>query len=98
MRKQDDFRPNVWHSLEVRITPSAVGLAPAAEVVRIDAHVQHARVHPHSAVHHKVHHHAPHEVHHVTHQGGVSHGGGSYGGGSYGGGSYGGGSYGGGSY
>jgi uncharacterized membrane protein YgcG len=98
MRKQYTFRPNGGDSLEVRITPTAVGVAPAAAIARIDAHVQHAKVHQHPQVHHKVHHHPQPKVHHVNHQGGGTSGGGSYGGGSYGGGSYGGGSYGGGYY
>jgi nicotinamidase-related amidase len=88
MRKQHIFRPNGWDGLEVRITPSAVGLAPAAESVRIDAHVRRARAHPHPVAHHKVHHPAPPPVHHVTHQGGGTTGGGTTGGGSYGGGYY----------
>ena len=83
MRKQYVFRPDGWNSLEVRVFPSAVVLAPAAEIVRIDAHVQQARVHPHHEVHQKVRHHAHQTVHHVTHLGGVTSGGGSYGGGSY---------------
>ncbi len=62
MRKHSIFCPNGWDRLEVRITPSAVGHVPA-EIVRIDAHVQHA----------KVRHHGPH----VNHQGGGSGGGGS---------------------
>jgi len=72
----------------VRIIPSAVGLAPTAEIVRIDAHVQHPKVHSHPAIHHKVHHRAPHTVHPVTHQGGGTSGGGYNGGGYYGGGYY----------
>jgi hypothetical protein len=59
MRKHHIFRPSGWNSLEVRITPSAVGPSPVAEMVRIDAHVRHV----------KVHHHAHHQVHHVNHQG-----------------------------
>ena len=55
MRKQHIFRPNGWNELEVRITPSAGSLS-AAGVVRIDAHVQLA----------KVHHHAHHKAHHLT--------------------------------
>jgi hypothetical protein len=66
MRKQHIFRPNGWNGLEVRITPSAVGLASAAEMVRIDAHVSHA----------KVHHHAHRKAQHVTHPGGGTGGGG----------------------
>ena len=42
MRKHSIFCPNGWDRLEVRITPSTVGHVPA-EIVRIDAHVQHAR-------------------------------------------------------
>ena len=65
MRKQHIFRPNGWNGLEVRITPSAGSLS-AAGVVRIDAHVQLA----------KVHHHAHRKAHHVTHPGGGTGGGG----------------------
>ena len=64
MRKLSIFRPNGWDRLEVRITPSAIGHV-AAEIVRIDAHVQLAKVH-----------HARQNGHHVNHQGG-SVGGGS---------------------
>ena len=63
MRKLSIFRPNGWDRLEVRITPSAIGHVPA-EIVRIDAHVQLAKVH-----------HARHNGHHVNHQGGSTGGG-----------------------
>jgi hypothetical protein len=51
MRKQSIFRANGWDGLEVRITPSAVTGAQVAEIARIDAHVQNARVRHHA--HHK---------------------------------------------
>ncbi len=61
MKKQRIFRPSGWDGLEVRITPSAVAFAPAAEMVRIDAHIRHAK-----RAHHRAHHKGPH----VTHRGG----------------------------
>ena len=97
MRKHSIFCPNGWDRLEVRITPSAVGHVPA-EIVRIDAHVQHAKGHSHPKVHHPVHPKVHHTSPHVNHPVGGTYGGGTYGGGTYGGGTYGGGTYGGGSY
>lgn len=97
MRKRCVLCPVGWDRLEVRIAPSAVGHAPAAEVARIDAHIHHS----HPKVHHKAHHHPQPARGHVTHPngglnvhasgGGTSTGGGSTGGGSMGGGFFGGG-------
>src|SRR5579883_1199489 len=95
MRKRDVFRPNGWDGLEERITPSAVGLVPAAQIVRIDAHVPHARGVSHPKVHHpthpKVHHPTHPKVHHtslhVTHPGGGPSRGGTNGSGTLGNGS-----------
>ncbi len=73
MKRQSIFRPNGWDRLEVRITPSTIGHAPAADMVRIDAHVQGANVHPSLEVHdfrHKVQHPAKHNGHPVNRQGG----------------------------
>src|SRR5262245_31580943 len=105
MGKRNVLRPHGWDGLEVRITPSAVGLAPVAQIVRIDAHVQHATGHSHPKVHHpthpKVHHPVHPKVHpkspHVTHPVGRSSGGGTNGSGNIGNGSTGG-STGGGTY
>jgi hypothetical protein len=98
MRKRNVFRPNGWDGLEVRITPSAVGVPPVAHIVRIDAHVQQAKGHSHPKVHHPVHPKVHHTSPHVNPPVGGPSGGGTYGGGMYGGGMYGGGGYGGGSY
>ena len=71
LRKQNAFRPNGLDDLEVRIAPSTPACAPAAQIVQIDAHVQHAKAHSHTKVHHKVHHKVHSKVHptspHVYH-------------------------------
>jgi hypothetical protein len=64
MRKQHIFRPNGRNNLEVRITPSAVGLEPAVEMVRIDADPYHP------VRHGKVHYYAHPPAHRVTRPGG----------------------------
>ncbi len=55
MRKRHGFRPGVWDRLEVRITPSAVGLASPAEIIRIDAHVHETKRHPQHKGRHRNH-------------------------------------------
>jgi hypothetical protein len=56
MRKRHVIRPGAWDRLEFRITPSAVGLASPAEIVRIDAHVHGAKGHSQHRVQHQGHH------------------------------------------
>jgi hypothetical protein len=73
MRKRHIFRPNGWDGLEVRMALSAVGLAPAAQTVQVDAHANH------SGGGHIDRRHTPivvvvgghHRSHHTNHSGGV---------------------------
>ncbi len=56
MRKKSIFRLSGWDCLEMRITPSAVGIATAAHIVRIDASVHHSRGHSGHIAAHKTQH------------------------------------------